>query len=268
MADPTVLISEADGVIEVTLNRPEKYNALDQDMWDGLHEATRRLRERDDLRVLLLTAQGRYFSAGIDLNGALAPDPAIDSPSNFRRWYRTGVGSLHGLGDEWEVIEKPIVVAHQGPCLGGALELSLSADFRVGGRSARYGLPEIALGALPGSGGTSRLVRIVGPHWARWLVLANRQIDAERALAIGLVHEVHDDDRLIEEARLFCRDLARIAPEAFAAGKLAIELAVDLGRDQGRAVERLAVSGLVMGEEHRRMMADMKARLSRKKDNQ
>ena len=105
MTEPTLLIAEADGVIEVTLNRPRKLNALDQEMLEGLHEATRRLRDRDDLRVLLLTANGKYFSAGIDLNGPLAPDPSITSPSAFRRWYRSGAGSLHPLGDEWEAIE-------------------------------------------------------------------------------------------------------------------------------------------------------------------
>ena len=262
MAEPTLLIAESDGVIEVTLNRPRKLNALDLEMWEGLHEATRRLRDRPDLRVLLVTANGRYFSAGIDLNGRLAPDPALATPSAFRRWYRMGVGSLHPLGDEWEAIEKPIVVAHQGPCLGGALELSLCADFRLAAASARYGLPEIALGGLPGSGGTSRLVRMIGPHWARWLIPANRQIDAARALAVGLVHEVYPDADFPHAARAFAADLARQPPEAFAAGKLAIELAADLDRAQGRNVERLAVSGLVMGEEYRRLMAQMQARLA------
>lgn len=264
MGEPTLLIAEADGVIEVTLNRPRKLNALDQEILEGLREATRRLRDRDDLRVLLLTANGKYFSAGIDLNGQLAPDPTITSPSAFRRWYRSGASSLHPLGDEWEAIEKPIVVAHQGPCLGGALELSLCADFRLAAEAARYGLPEIALGGLPGSGGTSRLVRIVGPHWAKWLVLANRQIDAARALAVGLVHEVYPDAELASSARAFAVALAGQPPEAFAAGKLAIELAADLDRAQGRNVERLAVSGLVMGAEYHRLMARMKTRLSGK----
>src|SRR3546814_14961461 len=120
----------------------------------------------------------------------LAPDPAVTSPSRFRRWYRQGVGSLHQLGDEWEAVEKPVVVAFQGPCLGGALELSLCADFRLASDDARLGLPEIALGGIPGSGGTSRLVRLAGPHWARWMVLANRQVDARQAVNIGPVHEV------------------------------------------------------------------------------
>src|SRR3546814_9705383 len=96
-------------------NRPDKYNAINLAMWEGLHRATAMLRDRDDLSAMLVTANGRYFSAGIDLHSPLAPDPAVTSPSRFRRWYRQGVGSLHQLGDEWEAVEKPGVVAFQGP---------------------------------------------------------------------------------------------------------------------------------------------------------
>src|SRR3546814_1890802 len=102
---------------------------------DLLHRATARLRDRDDLSAMLVTANGRYFSAGIDLHSPLAPDPAVTSPSRFRRWYRQGVGSLHQLGDEWEAVEKPVVVAFQGPCLGGALEIGRAS---CRGRGCRY----------------------------------------------------------------------------------------------------------------------------------
>jgi len=265
MAEAALLITEVDGIVHVTLNRPEKYNAINLEMWEGLHAATAALRDRDDLGAMLVTANGRYFSAGIDLHSPLAPDPALTSPSDFRRWYRQGIGSLHRLGDEWEAIEKPITVAFQGPCLGGALELSLCADFRLAVPVAKFGLPEIALGGIPGSGGTSRLVRFVGPHWARWLVLANRQVGADQALAIGLIHEILAEDAFTEAAIEFCRSLTRLPKEAFAAGKLAIELAADLDRAQGRNVERLAVSGLVQGQEYQAMMAAMQARLSAKK---
>ena len=265
MSNPEIVISESDGVLHVTFDRAEKYNAISMAMLEGLREATARLRDRDDLRVMLVTANGKYFSAGIDLNSALAPDASIPTPSAFRRWYRQGAGSLHGLGDEWEAIEKPIVVAFQGPCLGGAFELSLCADFRLAAPAARFGLPEIALGALPGSGGTSRLVRLAGPHWTRWLVLANRQVDAERALAIGLVHDILNEETFTADALAFCQSLCALPPEAFGAGKLAIELAADLDRSQGRNVERLAVSGLFHGREYQETMLAMQQKLASKK---
>lgn len=261
MTEPSLLIAESGGILHATFNRPLKYNAIDQDMWEGLRSATAMMRDRDDLRVLLLTANGRYFSAGIDLHSPLAPDPALTSASDFRRWYRQGVGSLHALGDEWEAIEKPIVVAFQGPCLGGALELSLCADFRLASVNAKLGLPEIALGGIPGSGGTSRLVRLAGPHWARWMILANRQVDAEQGRAIGLIHDVLPAEEFAEAALDFCRSLVALPREAFAAGKLAIELAADLDRAQARNVERLAVSALIQGDEYKTLMAAMQEKL-------
>jgi enoyl-CoA hydratase/carnithine racemase len=264
MTESSLLIVEGDGIIHVTLNRPEKYNALSVEMWNGLHAATAMLRDRGDLRAMLLTANGKYFSAGIDLHSALAPDPALTSPSDFRRWYRQGVGSLHQLGDEWEAIEKPITVAFQGPCLGGALELSLCADFRLATPEARLGLPEIALGGIPGSGGTSRLVRLAGPHWARWMILANRQIGAQQALTVGLVHEVLPAEAFEAAALDFCRTLVALPREAFAAGKLTIELAADLDRTQARNMERITVSGLIQGDEYKTMMSAMQDRLKSK----
>jgi enoyl-CoA hydratase len=166
------------------------------------------------------------------------------------------------LGDLWEACEKPIVVAHQGPCLGGALELSLCADFRLASDQAAYGLPEIAFGGLPGSGGTSRITRLTGPHWARWIVLANQRIDAARALSIGLVHHVYPQPEFESGVDRFCKALAEIPREAFAAGKIAIELCTDVGSAQARNVERLAVSGLVMGKEYQQNMAAYSGRFS------
>jgi enoyl-CoA hydratase len=265
MGESSVVISERDRVIHVTFDRPEKYNAINLEMWQALRDATDRLRDCDDLRCLLLTANGKYFSAGIDLNSPLAPDPSLTSASDFRRWYRQGIGSLHQLGDEWEAIEKPVVVVFQGPCLGGALELSLCADFRLATPDAKLGLPEIALGGIPGSGGTSRLVRLAGPHWARWLILANRQVDAAQGVNIGLLHEILPADDFAHEAHEFCKTLAELPKEAFAWGKLAIELATDLDRTQARNVERMAVSSIVQGDEYKQMMTAMQARLARKK---
>lgn len=265
VSESHISIGEEGGVLHVTFNRPAKLNAIDPEMLAGLREATARLRDRDDLRVMLLTANGKFFSAGIDLNSSLAPESDFDSGLAFRRWYRQGQGSLHGLGDEWEAIEKPIVVAFQGPCLGGALELSLCADFRLAGPNARLGLPEIVLGGLPGSGGISRLVRLVGPHWTRWLVLANRQVDATRALSMGLIHELIEGEDFTEDAMAFCRSLCALPPEALGAGKIAIELATDLDRSQGRNLERLAVSGLILGNEFKTNMRAMQERLATKK---
>lgn len=265
MTEPVLLVSERDNILECVLNRPEKYNALNVEMADRLFDASQVFSERRDLRVMLIRANGKYFSAGADLNGGLFPDPNEKSPSGFRRSYRNRPTSLHPLHDEFEAIEKPIVVAHHAPCLGGALEMSLSCDFRLAAKSARYALPETGIGALPGSGGTSRLTRLVGPAWARWFIMANLPMEAERALMIGLVHDVYPDDEFEKRVWDFCLHLAKQPPETVAASKLAIELVADLDRAQARNVERLAVSSLVFGEEHHALLAAMREKLSKGK---
>jgi enoyl-CoA hydratase len=265
MTEPVLLVSERDNILECVLNRPGKYNALNVELADRLFDASQEFSARRDLRVMLIRANGKYFSAGADLHGGLFPDPDEKSPSGFRRSYRTRPTSLHPLGDEFEAIEKPIVVAHHGPCLGGALELSLCCDFRLAAKSARYALPETAIGALPGSGGTSRLTRIVGPHWARWFIMANLPMDADRAQMAGLVHDVYPDEEFEQRVWEFCVNLAKQPPETVAAAKLAIELVADLERGQARNVERLAVSSLVFGSEHRELLAAMRAKLEKGK---
>lgn len=261
MTSPHLLIETIGPVLQLTLNRPEKYNAITLAMADGIFDALRGFAADPALRVLLIRANGKYFSAGSDFTDITMPDPQ-GSSSAARTWYRSGRGSFHTMFDEFEALEKPVVVAHHAPCLGGALEMSLSCDFRLASRSARYSLPEIeTIAALPGSGGVSRLTRIVGPHWARWLAMAAQSIDADRALAIGLVHEVFADDAFDTGVMTFCNKLASLPPEALALTKLAIELATDLDRQQARNVERIANSMLFVGAEHQERIAAMRQRL-------
>lgn len=262
MTTPHLLVETLGPVLQLTLNRPEKYNAITLAMGDAMFDAIRTFAADPALRVLLIRATGKYFSAGADFTDITMPDPQ-GSSSAARTWYRNGRGSFHPMFDEIEALEKPVVIAHHAACLGGALEMSLSCDFRLAARSARYSLPEIeTIAALPGSGGISRLTRIVGPHWARWLAMAAKSIDAERALAIGLVHEVFEDDTFDAGVMDFCNKLASLPPEALALTKLAIELASDLDRQQARNVERIANSMLFVGDEHRDQIASMRAKLT------
>ncbi|MBN9530289.1 MAG: enoyl-CoA hydratase/isomerase family protein [Alphaproteobacteria bacterium] len=263
MEDQPLIVREQDAILEVTLNRPQKLNAINRAMAEALYAETLRFADRADLRVMLIRATGKFFSAGADLTDSTMPDHDQRSMSAFRQWYRRGAGSLHPLFDEFEAIEKPIVVAHHAACFGGALEMSLSCDFRLAAASARYALPETAIGALPGSGGTSRLTRLTGPHWARWFIMANLDMTADRALAIGLVHDVYPDAEFDERVMAFCRHLAAQPPETVAAAKLAIELTADLDRAQARNVERLANTALVFGDEHRGLFRAMLDRLRR-----
>ena len=149
-----------------------------------------------------------------------------------------------------EHIEKPIVVAHHAICVGGGLELSLSCDFRLAAKSAAYAFPEGLFGVLPASNGVSRLTRICGPHWARWLIMANKPADADMALSMGLVHQVFPDQSFEQDVMDFCRHLARQNGEQMGAAKIAIELANDVSRDQARHVERMANSALMLNPDY------------------
>jgi enoyl-CoA hydratase/carnithine racemase len=248
--DPQILVTERDSILEVTLNRPEKYNAISDGMLNRLCDAIDQFGSDSRLRVMLIRAVGKYFTAGVEISPDISPD-VEGSTLDGRAWYRK---KFHRVFDELEAIEKPIVVAHQGPCLGGGLEMSLSCDFRLAAKSARYGLPEIDIGALPGSGGVSRLTRIAGPHWARWLVMAGEQVSADEALNMGFVHAVYADAEFDQRVTTFCDKLARQPYEVMGLAKLSIELAADLDRAQARNVERIANSILFTGEEHKSLV--------------
>jgi enoyl-CoA hydratase/carnithine racemase len=259
--DKPVLIDERDGILEVTFNRPDKLNALNDEMIRAFGEATARFGERPDLRVMLIRAVGRYFTSGVEINPNISPDVG-NSTLNGRHWYRN---TYHRLFDELESIEKPIVAAHQGPCLGGGLEFSLSCDFRFAAQSAHYALPELAIGALPGSGGISRLTRIAGPHWARWLVMAGEQVSAEQAVSMGFVHAVYPDAEFAEKVWAFCLKLTQLPYELLGLGKLSIELAADLDRAQARNVERISNSILFTGAEHKALVRQFLERQAAKR---
>jgi enoyl-CoA hydratase/carnithine racemase len=252
---PHLLTEEADGVLIATLNRPDKLNAISREMMDGLTEAVLRLRETPELKVMLIRATGRYFSSGADLRGgnrniASPANVAANSAGKIRENHRLNLNNMQQLWDEMEHIEKPIVVAHHAKCVGGGLEMSLSCDFRLAARSASYAFPEGLFGVLPASGGVSRLTRLCGPHWARWLIMANKPASSEMALTMGLIHQVFDDATFEAEVMDFCRHLAKQNGEQMGAAKVAIDLCAELGRDSARQVERLSNSALMLNPDY------------------
>jgi enoyl-CoA hydratase len=261
VTESALLSQEIGPILQLTLNRPAKHNALNEEIFRGLRQGLETLISRPDLRVMLIRSQGKYFSAGADLAEKPVPD-MHGSASAMRTWYRRELNGMLALYQELEATEKPVVIAHHATCIGGGLELSLSCDFRLAAASASYAFPEANFGSLPASGGVSRLTRLVGPHWARWLIMANRPIDAAKAAAIGLVHEVYPDDEFDTRVMQFCEHLCRQPPEFMAMCKVAIELAADLESAQARNLERLANSVLTIGKEHEELVSAWKARFS------
>jgi enoyl-CoA hydratase len=249
MTEAPLLIAEQDGILIATLNRPDKLNAINREIMELLTEAVFHFRNKHSLKVMLIRATGRYFCSGADMKGGQEQkkiSPTQHTASGIRENHRLNLNNMQQLWDEMEHIEKPFVVAHQGMCVGGGLELSLSCDFRLAAKSAAYAFPEGLFGVLPASGGVSRLTRLCGPHWARWLIMGNKKADADKAYVMGLVHDVYPDETFEAEVMDFCQHLAKQNGEQMGAAKVAIELCADVGRDQGRNIERMANSALML----------------------
>lgn len=243
--DPHLVTHNEEGILVATLNRPDKLNAISSQLMALLEAAVLRLRDDPALKVMLIRSQGRYFSSGADLKeGASGPPTTLDTGSAIREMHR--LLPMRRVWDEMERIEKPIVVAHHAMCVGGSLEMSLSCDFRLAAASAGYAFPEAKFGVLPATNGVSRLTRVVGAHWAKYLVMANMAVTAQEALTMGLVHKVYPDETFEQDVLDFCRHLTRQNGEMMGTAKIAIDLAADLGAHQAAAVERLGNSALML----------------------
>lgn len=252
---PHLLVSEEDNILIATLYRPEKLNAMSIEMMGSLAEAVDSFRVTPHLKVMLIRATGRYFTAGADLReSGSGARQNLSTGSGIREMHRRNDTRMRQVWDEMEAIEKPFVVAHQGVCVGGGLELSLSCDFRLASENASYALPEGRFGVLPATNGVSRLTRIVGPHWARYLVMANLRADAREAWNMGLVHKVFPAATFDDDVMQFCRHLAQQNGEQMGTAKITIELAADLGATQAAGVERMANSVLMLMPQYQDLM--------------
>jgi enoyl-CoA hydratase/carnithine racemase len=246
---PHLLVEDNDGILIATLNRPAKLNAISDQMMELFEQALIRFRDTPELKVMLVRSTGRYFCAGADMRQGDSR-PLMLTGSAIRENHRVRNRGMHRIYDEMEHIEKPIVAAHHATCVGGGLEMSLSCDFRLAAKSASYSFPEGLFGVLPASNGVSRLTRICGTHWARYVIMANLPVNADRALIMGLVHEVFPDETFEEDVMKFCRHLAKQNGEQMGAAKIAIEMARDVGLAQARNVERMANSALMLDPEY------------------
>jgi enoyl-CoA hydratase len=220
MNDGTVTRLEHAGWLEVTIDRPAALNALNVEVLDGLAAAAAELRTRDDLHGMILTGAGeKAFVAGADISGlpGLGPAEAIA----FAKRGQAVFDSLERGG-------KPVIAGVNGWALGGGCELALACHVRIAAKTAKFGLPEVSLGVIPGYGGTQRLARLVGVGRALQMILTGDPIDAEEAYRIGLANLVVEPTDLAEA----CRKLAiRIASRGPRAVSFALE-AVLGGRDR------------------------------------
>ncbi|MFC3172655.1 enoyl-CoA hydratase/isomerase family protein [Novosphingobium bradum] len=250
-----ILREDREGIIILTLNRAAKRNAMTIAMRQAIFDAVDDLRDDPELKVLLLRSNSPFFTAGIDIVEHVQHFPNTRTMQVFRRDYRR---NIHRFFDEMEMIEKPVVMAINGPCLGIGLEMAGAVDFRLASTEARFGLPEVDLGMIAGSGGTSRLVRLIGVGWTKWLGMAGEPMDAQTALTAGLVQAVYQPEAFEDQVWAFCQRLAAKDADAVGVAKLAIDLCKDLDRQGGRTVERLANTPLSLRDNSARIANRLK----------
>lgn len=231
-----------DGVLVLRLARPDRRNALDESMIEGLRTSLEHAASDDGTRAVVLTGEGSAFCAGADLGKF---DRGLDG-----RAFRLESHRLTALTELVERIEKPVVAAVNGAAVGFGVQLALVCDLRVAGESARFLFSEGRLGLLPTHGGVARLVKLVGLARARDLLLSSREVSATRAYELGLLTEVVPDDELLERARRLAADALRRAPQSYGLTKRVLLLAASADLASGLAAETIAQSLLVQSEDH------------------
>jgi enoyl-CoA hydratase len=217
-----------DRIATITVNRPDKLNALNDALMDELRTAIAEARRRSDVGAVLLTGAGRAFVAGADI-GELADQRAIEGKARAQRGQR--------VFRRFETSPKPTLAAVNGFALGGGCELAMACHMRIASEAAKFGQPEVKLGIVPGYGGSQRLPRIVGKGRALQLLLTGEMIDAAEAYRIGLVNRVVPADELIPAARALLRTILGQGPLAVAHCIEAVDRGLDMGLDDAIALE-------------------------------
>ncbi len=207
------------GILTITLNRPEKLNALSTDVLHALSELFLFAKENPDVKGVLLTGKGKAFCAGADIS-RLAE---CDAQSGYQ-FACFGQGIFRQL----ETMGKPSLAAINGYAFGGGCELAMAATLRIAAASAQFGQPEVKLGVIPGYGGTQRLARLVGKGRALDLCLTGRFINAQTALDWGLVSEVVEADLLLIQGQRLLNGILSMAPLAVAGVMESIDRGYDM----------------------------------------
>src|SRR6266705_2550678 len=229
MTYQTLLFELRDGIALITINRPDKLNALNDQVVEDLAEATDRVAAEDEIKGVILTGAGqKAFVAGADI-----ADLAQQGPFDGKARALRGQAMLR----RFETCGKPVLAAVNGYALGGGCELALACHLRIASENAKFGQPEVKLGIAPGYGGTQRLPRLVGKAIALQLILTGATIDAPEAHRIGLVNKVVPAASLIPETEALLRGILAMGPLAVRLALEAVERGLDMSLDEGLLLE-------------------------------
>lgn len=232
-----VLLDIEDSIATVTINRPDVLNAVDLEVFEALEDAGYSLRRERNVRVVILTGAGdRAFCAGMDLKAAR--EGTLLSKNTIGRPLFEIIEAVKRSNKVYEEMSMPVIAAIQGYCLGAGFQLALACDIRIAAEDAVFGLIEVTrLGSPPDYGGTQRLPRIIGTSLAKLFTFTGRQLDASKALSIGLVDEVYPKSQLMSEVRKLAQEIASNDPEAVQATKRLMNAAMSNGLETGLAYE-------------------------------
>ena len=220
---------EADEVAVVTIDRPERRNALNLELKRRIADEVAALAADDTVRVIVLTGSGGYFVAGSDIT-----EMATMTPTQHVAWATDYVFNV------MRHCPKPLIAAIEGYALGGGCELALTCDMIIAGKSTKLGQPEIRVGIMPGAGGTQRLIRTIGKYRAAKMVLTGEAISAPDALAMGLLSEVVDDGKALSRSMEIAHTVAEMPSLAVRAIKEVMQLGPDVPLETALALERKA----------------------------
>jgi len=222
----------------IQLHRPDKKNSLNSKLRQEIQELLEELAGDATTRVVIVTGGEEIFCAGADIS-EIQEATSAEATYNHAREFQL-------LFDQIEALPQPVIAAVSGYALGGGCELALACDFRIASESARFGLPEIKIGAFPGGGGTQRLPRLIGPAKAKEIILTGDPIGADEALSLGLVMKVVPKVRLLEEANTFAWRLASLPRLAMEASKMLINKSLETDLQSGLELEARCLGMLAL----------------------
>ena len=248
----------------ITLNKPERLNALDVEMWEAIGDAASAIDEAPDARVAVLKGAGGAFCAGLDVKaGSTLSALDVDgSPGTTLAAVRRHLGHLQSCFNRLEACRVPVIAALERVCIGGGLELALCCDIRVAAESTVFSIPEVQVGIVPDMGGTQRLPRTIGIGMAKELIYTARRFDAAEALRIGFVNHIYPAGELGARAAELAAEIAANGPLAVRAAKQSIDGTYWHDRDAWLRWEAEQAVGPLLSEDRK---AGMQAAALRKR---